>query len=77
MNLFLDATGELLARETLTVLEETQSVDTLTAIAADNTAVNSGCDNGLFTVLELKLGRHLQFTGCMLHLAELPLRSIF
>ena len=77
MNLFLDATGELLARETLAVLEETQSVDTLTAIAADNTAVNSGCDNGLFTLLEQKLGRHLQFIGCMLHLAELPLRSIF
>ena len=58
------ATGKLLAKEALDVLEEFDSVTSIKAILLDNTAVNTGADNGLVTWLETLLDRKLLTIGC-------------
>ena len=70
-------TGKLLAKEALDVLEEFDSVTFIKAILLDNTAVNTGADNGLVTWLETLLDRKLLTIGCALHQNELPFRAVF
>lgn len=47
------------------------------AIGCDGTAVNTGPKGGVIRLLEEKLNRPLQWTVCLLHMTELPLRHLF
>ena len=66
-----------IADDLMTFIKKTSSKKTLRVIGADGTAVNTGCENGVITLLERKLRRPLQWVICMLHLNELPLRHLF
>ena len=61
-----------IAKEILSVLSETDSVDSLAAIVYDGCATNTGKHSGVIRRLELALDRPLQWMICMLHLNELP-----
>ena len=71
------ATGNVMAAETFSVLDDYDSTTTIKAILCDNTASNTGGDNGLVSCLERKLGRKLHTIGCSLHQNELPFRAVF
>ena len=71
------ATGVILAEEVESVLEESNSVETLEAIILDNTPVNTGCEAGLVSVLERKMLKKIHTIGCFLHQNELPFRAVF
>jgi len=73
----LGATGQILAKETLSVLKEYNSIDSICAILVDNTAVNTGHKGGMVAELEKLLGKKLHMIGCALHQNELPLRMLF
>jgi hypothetical protein len=68
--------GEGLANLTYSVLDETDSIQTIDAVIMDNTPTNTGYNNGLCACLEKKLGRKLHLVGCLLHTNELPLRHL-
>ena len=61
----------------LSVVHETNSVDTLAAVLCDSTNVNTGEHNGVIRQLEIALKRPVQWLICMLHLNELPFREVF
>ena len=71
------ATGDVCADIALSVLQEYDSIETITAILVDNTAVNTGSEKGIVAQLEKKLDRKLHTIGCSLHQNELPLRHVF
>ena len=71
------ATGQVLANETLSVIEEYGSRDSLKALLVDNTSVNTGWKGGLIVKLEELLNRKLHIIGCALHQNELPFKAIF
>jgi hypothetical protein len=59
-------------------LEENEiSLDNLTTLGSDGTALNTGIDNGIMRLFELRLNRPLQRIVCLLHTNELPLRKLF
>jgi len=49
----------------------------LQAVLVDNTAVNTGVNNGFVVHLEKLVGRGLHTIGCGLHQNELPMRALF
>ena len=51
--------------------------DELEILGLDGTAVNTGHLGGCIHLLERKLKRRLQWSVCMFHHAELPLRHLF
>ena len=71
------ATGDVLAQEAFSVLQEYDSLESIHAILLDNTATNTGSKSGLVVKLEEILGRKLHTIGCALHQNELPLRALF
>lgn len=66
-----------IATEILSIIRETNSVDTLTAVLSDGTNVNTGEHNGVIRQLEVAIKRPVQWLVCMLHLNELPFREVF
>ena len=66
-----------MAQETIDVLEEFDSLESIQAVLLDNTASNTGFKNGLIVCLENKLGKSLQTIGCSLHQNELPWKALF
>lgn len=58
-------------------LENTDLVDRLHLIKSDGTNTMTGYENGAIRNIELLLGKPLQWSICMLHLNELPLRHMF
>jgi hypothetical protein len=46
-------------------------------LGCDGTPVNTGVHNGVLRLLELKLGKSVQWVVCLLHFNELPLRHLF
>lgn len=66
-----------IAAEMLSVINETASSETLTAVLCDSTNVNTGECNGVIRRLETAVNRPLQWLICMLHLNELPFREVF
>jgi hypothetical protein len=58
-------------------LQQRKSEHELVVIRTDGTNVNTGKNNGAIRLLELKLGRPLQWAICQLHLNELPFRHLF
>ena len=71
------ATGDVCADHVLSVLQEFDSVDSITGIMVDNTAVNTAKDKGIVAQLEKKIKRKLHVIGCSLHQNELPMRHVF
>lgn len=71
------ATADVLAQETLSVIQEYNCRETVHAILLDNTPVNVSLNSGLVVKLEKLLGKNLHIIGCALHQNELPLRSVF
>jgi len=63
--------------EILSVVHETNSVDTLGAVLCDSTNVNTGEHNGVIRQLEIALKRPVQSLICTLHLNELPFCEVF
>jgi hypothetical protein len=53
------------------------SLQHLVAVGCDGTVVNTGITGGVIRLLELELGRPLQWFICLLHANELPLRHLF
>jgi len=72
-----NGTAEAMANETISVLEESNSISTISGLLVDNTSANVGCNKGLVVKIEEKIGRKLHTIGCSLHQNELPLRSLF
>ena len=70
------ATGAFLV-EVASVLEEFNSVATLTVVLFDNTNSNTDCETGPTTVLEKKIQRNVQTIVCSLPQTELPFRTLF
>ena len=66
-----------IAAELQSVIHDTDSFKSLSAIACDSTNVNTGEHAGVIRLLELHLKRPLQWLICMLHLNELPFREVF
>lgn len=52
------------------------SLESLSAVGSDGTNVNTGINGGVIRLLELYVGRPLQWIICMLHCNELPLRHL-
>ena len=57
-------------------IKDTDLEQILSTIATDGTAVMTGCYNGCIRVLEKFLGRPLQWSICLLHCTEFPLRHV-
>ena len=70
-------TGRDLANDFVDVLAENESKDTLVAIVADGTAVNTGWKDGFIGHVERDLKARFLWLICMLHGNELPLRHLF
>ena len=66
-----------MADDFIDVLAENNSTDTLEAIVADGTAVNTGWKDGFISHVERDLNTTVLWLICMLHGNELPLRHPF
>ena len=51
-------------------------ISELLGVGGDTTAPNTGNQNGLFTSIEKRLNRRLQWLCCLLHVMELPPRKL-
>lgn len=63
-----------ITREIMSVIIETNSVESLQGVVCDGTNLNTGKTNGIIRKLEENLGRPLQWLICLLHCNELPFR---
>ena len=70
-------TGRGLADNLLDVLAEEKSQDSLLALLADGTAVNTGWKDGCIVHVERDLGEPLTWLICLLHGNELHFRAVF
>ncbi|KAK0067238.1 hypothetical protein Bpfe_003336 [Biomphalaria pfeifferi] len=52
------------------------NITNILGIGCDGTATNTGPAGGIIRLLEIKLGRPLQWLPCLLHANELPLRHL-
>ena len=66
-------TGEAIADGLHGALSDIGIVDSIIAVGADSTPVNTGSKGGAIHFLEQQLDRPLQWFICSLHLNELPL----
>src|SRR5678815_5655883 len=73
----IGTTNDVLAQETLDVLQEYDSIDSILAILLGNTEINTGHRSGLVVKLEELLGRKQHIIRCALHKKELPISAIF
>ena len=69
-------TGQGIANGLYEAISEIGIAESLTAVGADSTPVNTGAKGGAIHLLELLLNRPLQWLICSLHLNELPLRHL-
>ncbi|CAG9827121.1 unnamed protein product [Diabrotica balteata] len=71
-------TGRHIATSILNFFEESGiGTGNLLVVGCDGTAVNTGRKNGVLLFLKIELKRSLQWSICLLHMNELPLRHIF
>jgi len=73
----LTGTGKEIAQSIYNAIQDTNLAENLNILGSDGTAVMTGCITGCITSLEEMLGRPLQWTICLLHCNELPLRHVF
>ena len=64
-----------IAKEILSTITETNSLQTLAAVVCDGTVNNTGKWSGVIRILEEGVGRPLQWLVCLLHANELPFRK--
>jgi len=69
-------TGQAIADGLHGAVADMGIVDSITAVGADSTPVNTGPRGGAIHLLEQQLDRPLQWLICSLHLNELPLRHL-
>lgn len=65
------------AAEIMSVINDTDSTESLQAVICDGTNNNTGKNNGIIRKMEEQLGRSLQWLVCELHTNELPFRKYF
>ena len=70
-------TGRDLGNDICDLVRDYDSVDTLEAVCADGTAVNTGYKSGAIAEVERNLGHSLQWLICLKHFNELPFRHVF
>jgi hypothetical protein len=70
-------TAKCIAEEILTFVIDSQSTETLNGLLCDGTPVNTGRHGGVLKLIEIHLGRSVQWLVCLLHANELPFRHIF
>ena len=70
-------TSKSVVRNVTDLVRETGSEDTLQAVLADGTNVNTGWRNGAIVRVERDLEKNIQWLICILHMNELPLRHLF
>ena len=58
-------------------IDDTELVDKLKVIGTDGTPTMTGAHGGCIRHLEVLLNRPLQWSICLLHMNELPLRHVF
>ena len=63
------------AKEILSVIRDTNSTESLSALVCDGTNNNTGKRNGIIRKLEESLGMLLQRVLCLLHFNALPFES--
>ena len=61
----------------MSVIQEQGASETVCVVGCDSTNTNTGCNGGVIRHMEMALGRPLQWSVCMLHTNELPLRHLF
>ena len=64
-----------IAKEIISTITETNSLQTLSAVVCDGTVNNTGKWSGVIRRLEEGVGRPLQWLVCLLHANELPFRK--
>ena len=69
--------GSIIANAIHDAIKDTELEMTLTTVGSDGTAVMTGEHSGFIRILEELLGRPLQWSICLLHCNELPLRHVF
>ena len=52
-------------------------LNNLVAVGCDGTTVNTGSTNGIICLFEKYLSKPLHWLICLLHLSELPLKTLF
>ena len=70
-------TGRAMSVANMTVISETNSLESLTTIGGDSTAANTGKHHGMIRETEVLLERPLQWKICQMHFAELPAKNLF
>jgi len=69
-------TGREISDVLVNFVQKSGIEQSLFAVGADSTAVNTGCHSGAISLLEQYLGMPLHWIICHLHLNELPLRHL-
>ena len=75
--LYLVVVTLYVAKEILSVIRDTNSTESLSALVCDGTNNNTGKRNEIVRNLEESLGRPLQWLVCLLHFNKLPFRKYF
>ena len=70
-------TGRDIGQAVSDLVREYDSADTIQAVCADGTAVNTGYKSGAIAEAERNLGKPLQWLICLKHCNELPLHHVF
>ena len=76
-NTCIDKTSPTVASKIISVIDDTDSRNTLKCLAMDGTNVNSGWKTGAIRRVEENLGRSLLWIICILHTNERPFLQYF
>ena len=72
-----EGTGRDIGHVIADLLREYDSIESIVAVCADGTAVNTGYKSGAIAELERNIGRPLYWIICLKHCNELPFRHVF
>ena len=72
-----DKTGYKIATLVYSAMKDTALPQKLKIVGSNGTAVITGKSKGFIALLEILIGRPLQWLICLLHLNELPLHMFF
>jgi len=71
-----DGKAITVSKSLIQFLQEENIIDQIEALACDGTNTNVGAEGGINHLIEVSIGRALQWNVCLLHENELPLRHI-
>ena len=69
--------GQTIALQVYGAIQQTELITKLAVVGCDGTASMTGHKSGFIRCLEVLLKRPLQWSICLLHCNELPLRHVF